>query len=385
MRKRLFFISAALFCCLGQFAFAANEATVNANSFTAFTGKVTNSKVRLRNQPTLDAQIIKELKKGDLLVVLEELDEFFAVQAPPDVKAYIFRTYVLDSQIEGNHVNVRLGPDLESPIIAKLNAGDQVKVNGSSGKWFEIAPPASTRFYISKDYVEKIGDASLMATLTKKDAELSQLLAATFDLSQEEMKKAYPDVNLDSITKNYHTIIQNGQDFPHYATQAKEQLAELQEEYLNKKIAYLETKAYEKVHASPAETVGNKQEALSKVITPTPALPAQTSIYVMPWEPKEESLYEFWLSQNGQGSIDDFYADQHKKAVTMQGKIEYYNHAIRNRPGDYILLCEGQPIAYLYSTTIDLEAKVGNDVSMEVVERPNNHFAYPAYYVLSLK
>lgn len=387
MRNGLFLACATLFCCVGQMAFAIIEPPVEKEkAFEPFTGKVTSNKVRLRNMPNLDGQIIKELKKGDMLVVLEELDEFFAVQAPADIKAFIFRTYVLDNQIEGNHVNVRLAPDLESPIIVKLNAGDPVenaKISSINSKWYEISPPTSTRFYISKDYVEKIGNASLMATLVKRDAELSQLLQSTLALSQEEMKKAYPEVKLDTITKNYHTIIQNGQDFPQYATQAKEQLAQLQEEYLNKKIAYLEVKAFEKV--SPAEAIALKPEPPKKTIMPTPAVPPQTNIYVMPWEPKEESLYEFWISQNGKGTLDDFYVDQQKKAVTMHGTLEYYNHAIKNRPGDYILLCDGQPIAYLYSTTIDLEAKVGNEISIEAVERPNNHFAYPAYYVLNLK
>lgn len=387
MGKGLILAIASLFCCASQTATAANTAEQSINAFVPFTGKITSSKVRLRNLPNLDGQIIKELKKGDMLVVLEEMDEFYAVQAPPEMKAYIFRTYVLDNQIEGNHVNVRMAPDLESPVIVKLNAGDTVenaKISSLNSKWYEIAAPKSTRFYVSKDYVEKIGDASLMATLLKRDAELSQLLQSTTVLSQEEMKKSYPEINLDSITKNYHTIIQNGQDFPHYATQAKEQLAQLQEEYLNKKIAYLEVKAFERV--SPSESLVQKIEsAPRKTIQPTPAMPPQTSIYVMPWESKEESLYEFWLAQNGQGTIEDFYSDQQSKAVTMQGTLEYYNHGIKNRPGDYILLSNGQPIAYLYSTLVDLEAKVGNEISLQAVERPNNHFAYPAYYALSIK
>ncbi|KAF3363406.1 hypothetical protein PHSC3_000015 [Chlamydiales bacterium STE3] len=388
MRKGLFFACATIFCCIGQMSFAAAESSPNATTFSPFTGKVISNKVRLRNQPNLDGQIIKELKKGDLFVVLGELEDFYAVQPPTDIKAYVFRTFVLDNQIEGNNVNVRLGPDLESPIIAKLSSGDHVDgvtTSSINNKWFEITPPSSARFYIAKEYIEKIGDAGLMAKLAKKEADLSKLLDSTVQLSQEEMAKPYPEISLETITKNYHTVIQNQQEFPHYALEAKEHLAQLQENYLNKKIAYLEAKAFDK---SPTEAFTFRPEASSAnstIAVPSTSQP-QASTCQIAWGPKEESQYEFWLGQNGKGSLEDFYADQKKKAVKLQGKLEFYNHAIKNRPGDYVLIDKenNQPIGYLYSTKIDLENKVGSELTLEAVERPNNHFAYPAYFVLSL-
>lgn len=47
--------------------------------FQAFTGKVTKNKVRLRLQPNLDGPILRELKQGDLLIVVGETDDFYAV------------------------------------------------------------------------------------------------------------------------------------------------------------------------------------------------------------------------------------------------------------------------------------------------------------------
>ncbi|MGK5594101.1 MAG: SH3 domain-containing protein [Parachlamydiaceae bacterium] len=390
MRKGLFFACASVFCCVGQMSFAAAESSQNVSTFSPFTGKVISNKVRLRNQPNLDGQIIKELKKGDMLVVLGESDDFYTVQPPSDIKAYVFRTFVLDNQIEGSNVNVRLGPDLESPIIAKLSSGDRVDgltLCSTHNKWFEITPPASARFYVAKDYIEKIGDASLMAKLLKKEAELSKLLDSTIQLSTLEMGKDYPEVNLEAITKNYHFIIQNGHEFPAFATQAKEQLAQLQEDYLNKKIAYLEAKAFEKPSISPLVVAKPETATVAPVTTATlqPAPSSQGTLFPIAWAPKEESIYEFWLGQNGKGSVEDFYAEQKKRSLTLQGRLELYNHTIKNRPGDYVLVSKdhNQPIAYLYSTMVDLDDKIGNEITLEVVERPNNHFAYPAYFVLS--
>jgi hypothetical protein len=40
------------------------------------------------------------------------------------------------------------------------------------------------------------------------------------------------------------------------------------------------------------------------------------------------------------------------------------------------------PIAYLYSTQVDLQGKVGQAVTLQAAPRPNHHFAFPAYFVL---
>src|SRR5689334_11520447 len=87
-----------------------SPSSINAKAFIPFTGKITRNKVRMRNQAHLDAKIVRELNKGDMIVVVGENEDFYAVQPPPDIKAYVFRTFVLDNLIEGNKVNVRLAP-----------------------------------------------------------------------------------------------------------------------------------------------------------------------------------------------------------------------------------------------------------------------------------
>ena len=125
----------------------------------AFTGKVKKNKVRLRLQPNTDSPVVKELEKGALLLVTGELDDFWAVTPTSDLKAYVFRSFVLDNQIEGNRVNVRLEPNTEAPILAHLNSGDHVEgtICASSNKWLEITPPSTVQFYIAKNYVENLG------------------------------------------------------------------------------------------------------------------------------------------------------------------------------------------------------------------------------------
>src|ERR1700722_8977632 len=125
---------------------------------SAFTGKVKGKKVRLRVNADLDSPVVRELGKNELLSVVAEKGDFWAVQAPAGTKAYVFRSFVLDNVIEGNRVNIRLEPTTDAPIISHLNAGDKIQgtICASNNKWLEISAPANTRFYVAKGYLENV-------------------------------------------------------------------------------------------------------------------------------------------------------------------------------------------------------------------------------------
>jgi hypothetical protein len=60
---------------------------------------------------------VRQLNKGELILIVADAGEFWAIQPPRGTKAYVFRSYVLDNTIEANQVNVRLEPHLDAPII----------------------------------------------------------------------------------------------------------------------------------------------------------------------------------------------------------------------------------------------------------------------------
>jgi hypothetical protein len=57
---------------------------------------------------------------------------------------------------------------------------------------------------------------------------------------------------------------------------------------------------------------------------------------------------------------------------------------MKNKPGDYMLVSQAThaPIAYLYSTKVDLQHNVGQQVTIYGIKRPNYNFAFPAYFVV---
>ncbi|MFV0340726.1 MAG: SH3 domain-containing protein [Parachlamydiaceae bacterium] len=347
-------------------------------SFSPFTGRATKSKVRMRAQPSLDAQVVRELSKGELLIVTGETEEFYAVEPPSDIKGYVFRTFILDNKVEGNRVNVRLTPSTDAPVIGQLNHGEPVDgtISPLNNKWLEIAPPSNSKFYVAKEYMEKVGDPNYMAKIAKRRDEVNALLNSTYLISQQEFQKSFPEINLDRIQGNYQQIVREYSDFPEQSGRAKELLAELQENYVKAKIAYLEAKVKE----TPITTTTRNEPV---AVATQPNYP-EVLTHVNYWLPQEESIYAAWSNDN-QGTIEEFYAVQSNEGQTVTGVLEPYSRTIKNKPGDFMLVDKAthQPLAFLYSTKLNLQNYVGREVTFLVSSRPNHNFAYPAYFVIS--
>lgn len=383
--------------------------------FDSFTGKLSKNKVRLRLQPNIEAPILKELSQGDLLIVVGESDDYYAVQAPEGIKGYVFRTYILDNVVEANKVNVRMEPNLDSPVIAQLSTGDKVDgtISTVNNKWLEITPPSTARFYVAKDFVENIGNPSTMAAIMKKRNDVNQLLNATYLASETEMQKEFPEIRLEGVYANLNKVMNQYPEFTEQVNRAKELTKVLQEGYLQKKLVYLENR--EKMNQSDlalktsemSEKVKAQQEKLSNLeqqlnkernakrgpgtannakIAPNSAS-ANTGVNVKmaAWAPVEEALYKTWAQQNEQKSIDVFYQEQGAQAVALHGIVEPYTRVIKNKPGDYVLVNQTShlPIAYLYSTLVNLQDVVGQELTVYGAPRPNNNFAFPSYFVLT--
>ena len=407
-----------------------------AQNYQAFTGKVTKNKVRLRLQPNLDGPIIREMNRGDMMIISGETDGFYAVQPPSGTKAYVFRTFILDNVVEGTKVNIRLEPDLESPIIGQLNSGDKIQgtISPVNSKWLEINSPESTRFYVAKDYVEKIGDSTMMATITRRRNEVNDMLDNAYKMGQNELQKPYEEIHLEAALLNFNKVATQYTDFPDQAARAKELQKTMQDAYLQKKIRYLETKsklateAWQNKNQQLAAEMQTQQQRLSdmeqklkqnktgtdtgnKTVpndnmqaapsgTETPSnegpdvtvpdyavLSEPITAKMAVWNPHEEALYQSWKKHQPDASMSDFYEEQKQDAVVLKGVVEVYNRGIKNKPGDFILVNRSSslPIAFMYSTKVNLQDKIGQELNLIAVPRPNNNFAFPAYYIISIE
>ena len=362
-------------------------------SFSPFTGTVERTKVRLRLQPNYDSEIIEEINPGSLFIVDGEDSDFYQIVPAKKYKAYIFRTFVLDGEVEGSRVNIRLSPDIDAPIIAKYESGQKVngKISSENSKWLEIDMPPEVRFYMSKEFVEKVGDAKITQTLKEN-----------LDLAEKEFEKPFSEISIEPIVDSYEELIKNYSEFPAEVAKAKKQLTNLLNEYKDKKIAYLESdkQAYGK-YSNLNQTVEeqknrikilkeqlDRSRALDSRNNESNKLPHSTLPFNMSyWIPQEEAIYNAWTKESSMDDMDQFYFEQANESLALRGIVQVYNRPVKNKPGDYILVnpLSNLPVAYLYSTQVNLQEYVGQEVNVDVSPRPNNGFAYPAYFVLSIK
>jgi hypothetical protein len=342
--------------------------------FSPFTGKVKGKKVRLRANADLESRVVKELNRNDLIVINGEKGDFYSVEPPSGSKAYVFRSFVLDGVVEGNRVNVRLEPSLDSPIIGHLNSGDRIKgaISSLNSKWYEISPPSGTRFYIAKEFVQSIGGPEVKVQLDKRRNGAEQLLDAAALLTQVEMKKSYRDMDIDRIKHNYQAVINDYTDFPELVEKAKEAFNILQEEYTQRKISFLEEKSDERV------SIGAEK-------TSTVEVAFNATDRMKMWDPVEESLYLSWASRNEDRALDEFYEHEKQNSYTISGIVEPYAAPVKRKPGDFVVKDKDLPVAYVYSTHINLQEYAGKKVTLRVAPRSNNNFAFPAYFVLSVE
>ena len=374
-----------------------HEATKKAEHFKPFTGKIVANKVRLRVKPDTDSHVLRQANKNDLLLIIGEIGDFYAISPPKGTKSYVFRSYILDNVVEANRVNIRLEPHVDGPIIGQLQSGDKVQgtICPLNHKWLEIPPPANTRFYVSKEFIENAGGPEYLTMMEKRKTQVEELLNTAFMNAEAECKKSYEEMSPQPIIEQLQLVLKTYSDFPEAVAHAKEALTLLKDTYLQKKINYLESKAELSQEA--------KNELLLKQKEEKQELFANTSIQVDPslfskrngkknltdkmrfWETVEESLYLSWSAFHTGKKSDEFYAEQKANASILSGTIEPYQQSIKNKPGDYILRTQNRPVAYLYSTNVDLEKYVGKEVSLQASPRPNNHFAFPAYFVLEVE
>ncbi len=367
-------------------------------AFDPFTGKVTGNRVRLRLHPSLDSPIIRELSAGELWVITGEVEDFYAVMPEPGTKGYIFRTYVLDGTVEGNNVNLRLKADTQSPVITQLGQGDKVtgEVAKDNPKWLEIDLPSNIRFYIAKEYVQRVGNKSFFNQMIKEKEAILKKLEELKTRVKQELEKSFHDIQLAPLANELKTLASSAaNNFPDISQRINDIVASLQEEYL--KLSMLHQTKPADFHISKPKEEPRKDEATEEHEGPLSAEKnAKTrgfSYSGSKWSTfslaqQEESLIQDAIDTQAVKDEKEFYEKEAAKSSILRGIIVPYERMVKNRPGDFILLdaTTKVPLAYLYSTKANLTEFVGQpSTEITVVERPNHYFALPAYFVLEIK
>lgn len=345
-------------------------------AFSAFTGVVVSEKLDIRIRPEENSPVICQMDQNELLLVYDEQKDFWVVSPPPKAKAYIFRSFVLDGVVEGTRVNMRLQPDIDSPVVGHLNTGERVQgeVSKKSKKWLEISYPPRLRLFVHKKGIRNVGPADVKERHERRLAEVQSL----FSLAEKKLAIAttlsFDKIDFESMKKDFTQIIQEYAEHDVFVEKAKNALARVQDLYLKTKLAFLET------HSITSDMLNKKEEG-DDTSSSSNAL-ENSPITLSFWKKLEEAFYANWIQANCEKSVEDFYTIDLKEAYTVTGIVApFAAENFHKPPGNFILYKRDIPQAYLYSTTVDLDQYVGKEVSITVTKRPNNHFAFPAFFV----
>lgn len=399
--KKLKFITSLGLALLSTPYLIGEEQAVEQTSFTPFAGRVTGKKVRLRTQPNLEGHVLKETKFGEVLEIRGEQGDFFVVAPPSDVTGYVFRTFVLDGIVEGNRINIRLFPDLDAPVIGKLAQGAHVetRISELNNKWLEIQLPEGTPFFIAKEYVENIGPVEMVAQVQAKNHEANHRLSAAFHVAQAEILKPFSQIDREKIEQTLQFVALDFPDLPDIVTKSHEILTIMQDTYLQKKICFLESSSddscFQEKQLERLKELGfsvnytqraeSTPHAIAEASHEVVGLSLAKTDKMLIWQPLEEALYHLWVAANGSKTMEEFYNEENFHATYLTGIIEAYAQPVKNCPGDFLLKNDKVPVAFLYSTCVDLQKLVGKKVMIKAAARPNNQFAFPAYFVLSVE
>ena len=75
-------------------------------------------------------------------------------------------------------LNLRLQPELRSPVVGKVKKDAKLVITGKKGSWLEVAAPEEVKIYVSRAYISKgktITDLTMRISMSDKAASFGKI------------------------------------------------------------------------------------------------------------------------------------------------------------------------------------------------------------------
>ncbi len=183
-------------------------------------GATTGSSLRLREGPSTSDAVVTTLNKSVAVAVLDDnVDGWYKI-AYNGKSGYVSADYLVIDQdnifstygrTNDNGVNVRSAPSTDAEVLASVEAGTVVTVNGFVDGWYDVTCEYGTEGYIRSDYLD----------LTASDASSSG--GAIVDTAMEHLGTRYvyggaSPKGFDCSGFTMYVYQQYGYSLPHTAT-----------------------------------------------------------------------------------------------------------------------------------------------------------------------
>ena len=132
-------------------------------------GCTSGSSLRMRAETSTSSEIITTLDKSVAVAILDDTTEGWYQVAYNGKTGYVSADYLLVDQdnvfetygrVNGDGVNVRSGASTEAEVLASVNTGTIVTVNGLVDGWYDVTCQYGTEGYIRSDFLDLTKDAT---------------------------------------------------------------------------------------------------------------------------------------------------------------------------------------------------------------------------------
>jgi uncharacterized protein YgiM (DUF1202 family) len=118
-------------------------------------GTVNATKLNVRVKPDTKYAQVAQLKKGDKVVILKHIEDWYQIAAPSTSKVYVSANpKFIEKGFVKSQVHLRAGPSVAFSSYRIAETGEKLDVIDSSRKdWLQITPPFGLTAWVSAKYI----------------------------------------------------------------------------------------------------------------------------------------------------------------------------------------------------------------------------------------
>ena len=157
MTSRILFLSLFLSISLNIGGLDRNIASAE-QEFFPFLAEVTTDQVNVRSGQSSNFERLCQLDKGDEVIVIAREFSWFKIQLPPSAKSFVSKNYVqrLSETVGGitaDRVNIRAGAGIHFTVLGKLAKGEQIVILEELDEWYRIQPVTKSYGWVSDEFL----------------------------------------------------------------------------------------------------------------------------------------------------------------------------------------------------------------------------------------
>lgn len=173
-----------------------SAATVSAaeDAATASTeARVKGDRVNLRGRPDANGEVVGQAMAGESLKVVQAGETWIGVAPPATIKCWVHKDFIRDGLVSVKELTVRAGASINYPRIGSLNRGEAVTPRETFGEWVCVNPPTNAVVWVHRDLLDLGNSAVVPAAvpspaITTPDARTSPEAAPALPVTTNRMR-----------------------------------------------------------------------------------------------------------------------------------------------------------------------------------------------------